>query len=283
MTTRCGIWLVAVPPSSVQMDTTAVSSGSMLRETTRLQRHDDVGRCQHRIPGQMRHGRVACMAFQGDLDTGASRHHRAGVNDHRPPPPAPACCGSRNTPFHREPVEQPVRDHRAWPLRTLPRRAGTAGAPSRSNHSPGTVATPPPTGLLVMAVMAAGVHHPRGDGGVGRAGLLRDGQRIHVGPQPDVAVGLSAADRGDDPMTAHPRGVRHAHLGQPGGHEGRRLSLVQRQLGVGMEVAAPAGQGRRQGRGRMSRSCCQHPAVRALRPAPDVGCSRTGTRLLPGV
>ncbi len=34
ITARCGIWLAAPPPSSMQTDTTAVSSGSTLRDTT---------------------------------------------------------------------------------------------------------------------------------------------------------------------------------------------------------------------------------------------------------
>ena len=90
--------------------------------------------------------------------------------------------------------------------------------------------------------MAAGMHHPRGFGGVGQPGLLQDGQRIHVGAQADraPAAAVLAADHAD-----------HAGLCKPGMdfidaefaelvlHDAAGADLLQRQLGVLMQVMPP--------------------------------------------
>ncbi len=90
-----------------------------------------------------------------------------------------------------------------------------------------------------VAVMAAGVHHAGRGGGVGDAGLLLDRQRVHVGAQTHAAVGLAPRDRGHHAVAAHAGHERHAQLGQPRGDERGGGLLVQRQLGVGVQVAPP--------------------------------------------
>ena len=70
-----------------------------------------------------------------------------------------------------------------------------------------------------------------------------DGQRVHVGPQPDRAVAARPADGSHHAMAADPLGHLHPHLPQPGGDEGGGRFLVQGKARIGVQMASPASDG----------------------------------------
>ena len=91
-----------------------------------------------------------------------------------------------------------------------------------------------------VPVMAAGMHAARDAAGIVLAGPLDDGQRVHVGPQPDGLARPAPPDDADDAGTADAR--RHLIDAeapeQLGDFAGGAVHVVL-QLGVPVEVAPP--------------------------------------------
>ena len=90
--------------------------------------------------------------------------------------------------------------------------------------------------------MAAGMHDAGVGGGMRHAAGLQDRQRVHVGAQPDRAVGLAAADGRDHAVAADAGDERDAKFAKPRLDEGGGLPFVQGEFGVGVQVAPPSGQ-----------------------------------------
>ena len=62
---------------------------------------------------------------------------------------------------------------------------------------------------------------------MGEAGRLADRQRVHVGAQPDAAIGRAARDRRDNAVSADAGDVRHIEFAQSGADECGGFLLVQ--------------------------------------------------------
>ena len=91
-----------------------------------------------------------------------------------------------------------------------------------------------------MGIVAAGVHHAGILRGEGQAGLLDDGQGVHVGAEGDRGSFPPAADQGHNAVMGDPRlDLIDAHGPQVSGHLGRSPLLAVAQLGMGVEVAPP--------------------------------------------
>ena len=87
-----------------------------------------------------------------------------------------------------------------------------------------------------VEIMAAGMHDPVLQGGVGQAAFLADGQGVDIAAQADHAARLRAADHGDD-------AGRHAGLRQFDPHPRQRFAQLfrrpefpQAQLRMAVEV-----------------------------------------------
>jgi hypothetical protein len=93
-----------------------------------------------------------------------------------------------------------------------------------------------------VAVMTTGMHPPVMRRAIGKAVRLHDRQAVHIGPKPDRARRVADPQPPDDPGLADPAMHLDAEPGEPVGDEFRRAALLEPQLGVGMDVAAPPGQ-----------------------------------------
>ena len=91
-----------------------------------------------------------------------------------------------------------------------------------------------------VAVMTAGMHDALIAGGVWNVGGFPDRQRVELGAQRNGAPAAAPGQRGDNRGLAHIGMDREAELPQPRGDEGRRFVFGKAQLGIGMDVAAPA-------------------------------------------
>jgi hypothetical protein len=69
-----------------------------------------------------------------------------------------------------------------------------------------------------------------------------DRQRVHIGAKADGSVGLATGEGGDDAVATNARDERDAKFSEPGLDKGSGFAFVQRQLRVGVEMAAPFGQ-----------------------------------------
>ena len=91
-----------------------------------------------------------------------------------------------------------------------------------------------------VPVVAAGVHHPgRGAGPLGAGGLL-DRQGVHVGPQPEAARPVAAHQAPDDPGAADAPLDFIAPALELVGHQGGGAVLLERELGMAVDVATQA-------------------------------------------
>ena len=88
-----------------------------------------------------------------------------------------------------------------------------------------------------VAVVAAGVHRAGHLRGVGRVGLLLDGQRVHVHAQQHGAAAASARWLAMTPVPADARAHVEARCLQERGHARRRARLRVGQLGMLVQVA----------------------------------------------
>ena len=90
-------------------------------------------------------------------------------------------------------------------------------------------------------VVAAGVHHPLPLRGARQIGPLRDGQRVDVGAQhhgPTVARSRAAPHDAGQYARAGDRAVLDAQCGELLGDEVGGAVLLEREFGVGVQVAA---------------------------------------------
>ena len=96
-----------------------------------------------------------------------------------------------------------------------------------------------------VAVVAAGVHHPRVLRGVREVGRLVNGQGVHVGAQPDrpaLAPALPMHDPDDAGAADLLVHLVDAERAQLIGDECRRLVLLEGQFGVLVQMPPPQGQ-----------------------------------------
>ena len=93
-----------------------------------------------------------------------------------------------------------------------------------------------------MPVMAAGMHAAIVARAVGKAVGLLDWQRVHIGAQADAARRAAAAQDADDAGAADAAMHHAAEPRQPLGHQIRGAPLLEAELGMGVDVAAPLGQ-----------------------------------------
>ena len=92
-----------------------------------------------------------------------------------------------------------------------------------------------------MSVMAAGVHHARVLRPVGLIARLLDPERVHIRPERDGAVPLPRPHGRHDAGAADALGdLFDAERPQLLGHEGRCLSFLEAELGMLMQMPAPA-------------------------------------------
>ena len=90
--------------------------------------------------------------------------------------------------------------------------------------------------------MAAGVHPAVVLRAVLESVGLADRQAVHVGPEPDRARRVADPQPADQPGLADAAMHLDAELGELAGHQVGGALLFEAELGVGMDVAAPAGQ-----------------------------------------
>ena len=88
-----------------------------------------------------------------------------------------------------------------------------------------------------MHVVPAGVHLSRQLRRERQPGLLVDRQRVHVGADADGLAGLRAFDHGDHAGLADAAAELDAQLPEEGGHRLRGLMLLERELGVLVQLA----------------------------------------------
>ena len=92
-----------------------------------------------------------------------------------------------------------------------------------------------------VPIVAAGVHSSGALGLVGQAGLLLQGQRVHVGPHGDVRAGLGTLEQRDHIRAQERRTRLQTQLLQGALDQGRRLVLLERQLGLPVQPVPDAG------------------------------------------
>jgi hypothetical protein len=93
-----------------------------------------------------------------------------------------------------------------------------------------------------VTVVTAGVHHARDLGTILVLGELIDRQRVHVRAERDGAAGPAAAQDTAQARAAA-RAHRHAARLEELAHHARRAVLLEAELGVPVEVAAPLDEG----------------------------------------
>ena len=93
-----------------------------------------------------------------------------------------------------------------------------------------------------MPVMAAGMHLAGIFRSIGKIGLLRDRQRIHVGAQADGPARGAIAEAGDDTGLGDPRRHLEAEAGAFLRHDAGGAFLLEQHLGMRMEVMPDGGE-----------------------------------------
>ena len=89
-----------------------------------------------------------------------------------------------------------------------------------------------------VAVMPAGMHPAWIAARPGRAGGFGDGERVHIGAQPDGPV-AAAPEARDHAGAANPFRHLEAEFAQPGRNEGGGLVLAEAEFGAGVQMPAP--------------------------------------------
>src|SRR5262249_47948683 len=182
-------------------------------------------------------------AFDPDVDGSGRRHDRTGTDGERADRNARAVVHAIDL-LDAETVHQPVPDHRGRTGTTLFGRLEDHDCVAREIAWLGEVArgTEQHRGV---AVMAAGVHLARRLRGVGQMGRLLDGERVHVGAEPNHldlagATLLLALDDADHSGLAEAGcDLVAAELPQPVRDECCSAMDVIKQFGMLMDVAAP--------------------------------------------
>ena len=233
----------ALPAWNSQIEITADSSGSTLRDTIDC---SAVISCEPtRTESMQMCGRAAWPPSPSILMSmeSVAGHDRARADRERADRNARTVVHAVDL-LDTETVHQPVLDHRgrarAALFGGLEDHDGIAGEIPRLGEITGS--TEQHRGV---AVMAAGVHHAGRLRGVRQIGLLLDRQRIHVGAQPDhlhvaFAGRLVALDDADDAGAAEPGGdLVAAEFPQAIRHECCSAVDVVQQFGIFMDIPAP--------------------------------------------
>ncbi len=242
--TSSGMMLCLVPPWIEPTVRTAGSPGAISRltivwrSTTTQRREDD------RVDRAVRPGAMSPLAADDDRHRRRAGQHGTGIVLDRPGRLVGGAMEGQGEVGPGESRIEPVREHRAGTP------DGLLGGLGDQEHGPRPsipVIGQPSRGAdetRHVHVVAAGVHHADGASrlvgglllaGIGEARLLGDGQRIHVGPDQDDGPRpvLEDSDHAD---LSDPRGDFRPRLRQLGGDPPGGLVLLERQLGVGMEM-----------------------------------------------
>jgi hypothetical protein len=91
-----------------------------------------------------------------------------------------------------------------------------------------------------VAIVAAGMHHPRDRRRMGQPRQFLDRQGVHVGTQRDRPPGMATPQRAHDPGAPQTADHLIAELGQLAGNEGRCPVFLKGDLGVAVQVMPPA-------------------------------------------
>lgn len=225
------------------MVSTARSRGSILPGDHGLEGQHGLGRDDHRVPGPVGVGTVA-------RDPPDHRFQRVGSRGEDPGPGADGPCREDRVRVegqapgrHREPGEEPVPDHGPCP------RPGLLGGLGHEEERPGPGAVLPcqqaggPGKDRHVQVMAAGMHHRNCQparhchvrGGIGEAGLLPDGEPVHVGPDHHHRPPAPAEDP-HHPGPSHGSDHLEPQFFEMCGEYPCRPHLGTRELGMPVEV-----------------------------------------------
>ena len=91
-----------------------------------------------------------------------------------------------------------------------------------------------------VTVVPAGVHHTRARRDVGKDVLLENRQRVDVGAEHDDLARPGPVETGDDGGAGGTLDLQPAERPQRLLHESGRLVLLERELGMGVQMAPPS-------------------------------------------
>src|SRR6266850_4580380 len=176
----------------------------------------------------------------GDVEKGASGHHRAGA-DGKP------ADGKHRRIVHAEygvaweAVEHPLLDHSLGAAEPLFRRLENEIYRSVEIARIGEIAGGAEQHRGV-AVVAAGVHPPVMTRTIVEAVGLMDRQGVHIGPQADRARRIAGSQPADDPRLADTTIDLAAKLGELRRHHIGSALLLEAEFRMSVNVAPPARQ-----------------------------------------
>jgi len=182
---------------------------------------------------------MPALAFDGDVKFVARGHHRPRAHGKVAHGHAGPVVHAKHR-LHREALEQAVRDHLTCSA------AAFFGGLEDQVHRAVEVAVPREVvgrreQHRRVAVVAAGVHTARMAARVRKAVCLVDGQRVHVGAQPDGApAGTAVAPVHDADHAGLAQAAVHgnAPFAELLRHEVGGAQLLEAQLGMCVQVAA---------------------------------------------
>ena len=191
---------------------------------------------RQRIHRQVRHGAVPALAAHAHQKLVAGRQHRPGRRGEVPGGNARHVVHAEDG-LHRKALEQAVFHHLA--------RAAAVLFGGLEDQVHGAFKAAGARQLLRgaqqhggVAVVAAGVHHAGVAAGVREFVGLGHRQRVHVGAQAHGARRIAVFKNADHAGLAQAAVHRNAPLRQQVGHQIGGAGFLERQLGVGMDVAA---------------------------------------------
>ena len=205
----------------------------------RLERADHLRRRHHRVDREVRHRAVGAAAAHRHLEHVEGRHHGARADGE--------ATGVQPRPVveaeHRvggEAVEEPLLDHHP------PASFVLLGGLEDEVHGPVESAA---LGELAgraqqhghVAVVAAGVHGAGNLRAIGRLADLLHRQAVQVGPERDRPRPATAAQRAHDTGAGQAPMHVDAEAREQSRHALRGAVLLERDLGMGMQVVPPRG------------------------------------------
>ena len=237
-----GITLSASPERNRPTVTTADSLGSTLRETTVCNAITMAADATSGSTREMRPRRVA--AYTDDLDEGPVTRcqERAGAHQEVPLRRARMVVHGEHHVAGKT-LEQAVGHHglsaavEAAFFRRLEDQVEGAREPARGRQMLGRAQQ-----HRGVAVVAAGVHAAGDRAGIRQAGVLLDGQGVHVGAQAQAFRAIAQTQLRHQACLADATCDLIAPLLQLVGDQVGGLVFGEGQLGMPMDMAAPAGQ-----------------------------------------
>ncbi len=220
----------------------------------RLQPQDHRRGQHRRVDRELGRGAVAAPTVQGDPEHVGAGHRRArALQD--PPRRSRRGVLPEGDVRGAETLEEVVVDHRLGAAADLLGGLEHRQQPTRPLAASGQQlvgGTQQPGDMQVVParvgdtdVVAIGIGAPR-RARVGEPGLLGDGQRVHVGPAQHGRT-VAVLEHPDHPGASHVAGHGEAERLEPVGHDPGGAVLLERQLGVGVQVLV---QGPQLGEGR---------------------------------